>query len=141
MKDEAYIFFAPDYHPDVPAGRPAKGKRPSFGERLATGRLQAGLTQQQLADRLGTSQRVIAHWERKPVALRPEQLLALADALGVTADFLIGRAPTKKRGSGPVGKAKRLFEEISRLPRHQQEKIFAVLEPYVAQHSRRSRAA
>ncbi len=142
MQDPTYISFTPGYPDEVPAGRPAKGKRTSFGERLTTARQQAGLTQQQLADRLATSQRAIAHWERKPVALRPEQLLALADALGVTADFLIGRAPGKKRGAGPVGKAKRLFDEISRLPRHQQEKLFAILEPYVAQHSTgRSRAA
>ena len=135
MQAPTYISFSPGYPDAVPAGRPPKGKRTSFGERLSTTRQQAGLTQEQLAQRLGTSQRAIAHWERKPVALRPEQLLALADALGVTADFLIGKAPAKKRGTGPVGKAKRLFEEISRLPRNQQEKIFAILEPYVAQHS------
>ena len=58
-----------------------------------------------------------------------------------TLKILIGRASGKKRGSGPVGKAKRLFEEVSRQPRNQQEKIFAVLEPYIAQHSGRSRAA
>jgi transcriptional regulator with XRE-family HTH domain len=124
----------------MPAGRPAKGKRPSFGERLAIARQQAGLTQQQLAEKVGASQRLITHWERRRAALRPEQLTALADALAVTADFLLGRSVAKKRGAGPVGKAKRLFEQISRLPRSQQEKIFAILEPYVAQHSN-SRAA
>lgn len=125
----------------MPAGRPAKGKRPSFGERLATARQRAGLTQQQLAEKVGASQRLITHWERRRAALRPEQLAALADALSVSADSLLGRAPAK-RGTGPVGKAKRLFEAVSRLPRNQQEKIFAVLEPYIAQHSSgRSRAA
>jgi transcriptional regulator with XRE-family HTH domain len=142
VQDHTHNFFPPGYDQDVPAGRPAKGKRTSFGERLTTARQQTGLTQEQLAERLGTTQRVIAYWERKPVALRPDQLAALADALGVSADFLIGRTPGKKRGAGPIGKAKRLFEQISRLPRHQQEKLFAILEPYVAQHSTgRSRAA
>jgi hypothetical protein len=66
------------------------------------------------------------------VALRPAQLAALADALGVSADGLLGRATPKRRGTGPIGKGKRLFAAISNLPRHQQAKIFSFLEPYVA---------
>ncbi len=125
----------PGYDEAMPAGRPAKGKRPSLGQRLAQARQEAGLTQQQLAEMLGVDQRVITYWERKEVALRADQLRALTDALGVTADFLLGRHSPKRRGSGPTGKAKRLFEAVSRLPRHQQEKVFAILEPYIAQHT------
>jgi len=44
-------------------------------------REQAGHSQQQMADRIGLSQRAYAYWERQPVALRPEQLLSLAQAL------------------------------------------------------------
>ena len=77
----------------MPAGRPAQGKRPSLGQRLAQARQEAGLTQQQLAEMLGVDQRVITYWERKEVALRADQLRALTDALGVTADFLLGRDP------------------------------------------------
>ena len=112
------------------------GVRSAFGDRLAQARLTAGLTQDQLARKVGVTQRVLSHWERAPVALRAEQLLTLANALNVSADFLLGRAPTTPRTSGPAGKARRLFEAVSRLPRHQQEKICAVLEPYVAQHTR-----
>ncbi len=46
--------------------------------------MPAGLSQQELADRLGLTERAYAHWERNPVALRPEQLLSLADALNVS---------------------------------------------------------
>jgi transcriptional regulator with XRE-family HTH domain len=116
-------------------GRPTRRKRTEFGQRLAAAREQAGLSQAQLAERLGTTQRAISWWEREPVALRTEQLTALADALGVSMDFLLGKQPLKARGSGPVGKARRLFDAISKLPRHQQEKIFAILEPFIAQHS------
>lgn len=133
MQAETYIGWEAGYdEAEMPGGRPTKRKRPSFGERMAQARLEAGLTQQQLAERLGVSQRVITHWERQPVALRPDQLTALADALTVSTDALLGRTAPKRRGTGPIGKGKRLFAAISNLPRHQQEKIFSFLEPYVA---------
>jgi transcriptional regulator with XRE-family HTH domain len=120
------------YDPFMPAGRPAKEPRPSFGERLALARQQAGLTQQQLAEKLGTRQRVITHWEREQVALRADQLAALADALGVTTDYLVGRDAPKPRGNGPVGRARRAFDALTRLPRHRQQRIIEVVETLVA---------
>ena len=136
MQEKSYISLEPDYDDGMSAGRPAKNKRSPFGERLAHVRQEAGLSQQQLADKLGTTQRVMAYWERSQVALRADQLTALANTLGVTADFLLGRETTKKRGNGPIGRAKRLFDAVSLLPRHQQEKIFSILDPYIAQHTR-----
>lgn len=115
-------------------GRPTDRKRTAFGERLVAAREQAGLTQRDLADRLCITQRALSWWEREPVSLKPEQLAALTVALGVTADFLLGIDPPKKRGSGPTGKARRIFEAVSKLPRHQQEKIISLLEPFVREH-------
>ena len=34
---------------------------------------------------------------------KPEQLAALADALGVSVDYLLGCQSRPKRGTGPVG--------------------------------------
>lgn len=65
--------------------------RPTLGIRIVEARAKKGINQSELAESLGVSQRVISHWERTPVALRSEQLSALADALDVTADYLIGR--------------------------------------------------
>jgi transcriptional regulator with XRE-family HTH domain len=110
--------------------------RTPFGQRLHTIREQAGLSQQQLADRLGLTQRAYAHWERNPVALRPDQLLGLAEALNVSVEDLVGSNGTKKRGTGPTGKMKQLFEAASQLPRSQQQKLAAVLEAFVNQHAR-----
>ena len=118
----------------MPAGRPPSRERTTLGERIASARLQAGLTQTDLANRASVTQRVIAYWEREAVSLRPEQVQALADALNISADDLLGRKATKARGNGPVGRAKKLFDSISRLPRHQQEKIISILEPFVREH-------
>lgn len=127
----------PDYTPLVKTGRPATRERTPFGQRLHTLREQAGLSQQQLAERLGLTQRAYAHWERNPVALRPDQLLNLAQVLNVSVDELVGTNGTRKRGSGPTGKMKLLFEAASRLPRNQQQKLAAIIEPFIAHHAGR----
>jgi transcriptional regulator with XRE-family HTH domain len=105
--------------------------RSPLGARLAAARLHAGLTQRQLADKLGLSQRVIAHWETQSVGLRADQLTALADALNVTTDFLLGREEEKPQQSGPSGKVRRVFEEVSTLPRHQQDEAVKFLTRFV----------
>src|SRR6266568_6549280 len=123
---------APSYDDLMPApGRPTKRARTPFGERLAALREAAGLSQAQVADKLGITQPAYAYWEREPVALRAEQLAALADSLGVSADFLLGRQEPKARGNGPSGKLRQVFEKASRLPRHQQGKVIEFLENYL----------
>ncbi len=87
-------------------GRPTTKPRTDFGQRLADARERAGLTQQQLADKLRTSQRALARWERDPVALRPDQLAVLADTLSVSLDHLIGRRrSTAGNDQGTTGQA------------------------------------
>jgi transcriptional regulator with XRE-family HTH domain len=110
-------------------GRPSERERPPFGQRLYELREAAGLTQAQVADKLGISHRAYAFWEREPTAVRAEQLATLAELFGVTADFLIGRQqPSKQRGSGPTGKMKQLFEAASNLPRRQQQRVVGLVE-------------
>jgi len=69
------------------------------------------------------------------LALRADQLLKLAQALNVSVDDLVGTNGKKKRGTGPAGKMRQLFEAASRLPRSQQQKITALLEAFIA-HNR-----
>mgnify|MGYP003333281803 CR=1 FL=1 len=98
-------------------------------------REEAGLTQAQVAEKLGISQRAYAFWEREPVALRAEQLTTLATVLGVSTDSLLGTQAAKLRAGGPAGKMRQLFEAASKLPRSQQEKLTSILEPFVQQHA------
>jgi transcriptional regulator with XRE-family HTH domain len=114
-------------------GRPSSRPRPPFGGRLHTLREAAGLTQAQVADKLEITARAYAFWEREPVALKAEQLATLADVLGVTADELIGREEPKKRGTGPAGKLRQVFERASQLPRSQQAKVAEFVEAFVTQ--------
>ena len=109
-------------------GRPSTRPRPPFGQRLHELREQSGLTQAQVAEKLGISHRAYAFWEREPTAVRAEHLTILAELFGVSADYLIGRQPPKSRGTGPTGKLRQLFETASDLPRRQQQRIIDVVE-------------
>jgi transcriptional regulator with XRE-family HTH domain len=119
---------------DMNRGRPSKAPRSEFGKRLMALRERAGLSQVQLGEQLGLSQRAIAHWERRRCSLYPEQLEALAKALNITLDELVSDKPLKVRQqSGPAGRVRKLFEAVNRLPRRQQDKIADVVEALAAQ--------
>lgn len=114
-----------------PNGRPAAFERSPVGTRIVAAREAAGLTQQQLADKIGVSLTNIAFWERRAPAPRAAMLAKIADVLGVSADELLGRAPaaaTAKKKGGPNGKVRQVFEEVSTLPRTQQQRILDVVQ-------------
>ncbi len=134
MQAFSVIKIDGEYDELMQTGRPPKHQRLPFGERLATLREQAGLSQRQLADKLRVTQQMIAYWERRSTCLRPEHLIALADALNTSVDELLGKAAPRIRG-GPVGKVRQVFEAVSRLPRRQQKKIAEVVNALVAQSS------
>ena len=126
------------YNSAMKTGRPAKHSRPPFGERLHALREAAGLSQAALARKLGLAQRSYSAWERRPVALRHEQLVDLANALGISLAELMGNSEEKKRGHGPTGKMRQLFTAASNLPRDQQTKVVALLEAFVEKHAKAS---
>ena len=48
-----------------------------------------------------------------------------------TADYLIGISATWKGSKGPSGKIRRIFEQVSKLPRRQQKKVVEFVEAFV----------
>lgn len=116
----------------MPVGRPAKFKRSPFGEKLLAARQQAGLSQIQVAEKLRITQQTYAGWERRTTALKPEYISGLAGILNVSVDYLLGYQNGTQRKGGPVGKARRVFEEVSKLPRHQQQRILGIVEDLLA---------
>lgn len=61
-----------------------------FGTNLKFLRLREGLTQQQLADRLGVTKSVVSYYELQERYPSPEVLTKLASIFHVTTDFLLG---------------------------------------------------
>lgn len=119
-------------------GRPAKSKRSEFGARLHAARESKGLSQAQMADKLGIAQQSYAAWERRNVALRADQLQQLAAILGIGVDQLLGHAPKPARAAGPVGKLRQVFERASKLSRAQQAKVAEFVEAFVERQEKAS---
>lgn len=62
----------------------------NFGERLHSLRTQAGMTQTELAKRLGITKSVVSYYERLERSPSPDVLIQLADIFRVTTDYLLG---------------------------------------------------
>ncbi|MFO0840857.1 MAG: helix-turn-helix transcriptional regulator [Gemmataceae bacterium] len=71
-----------------------------FGETLRRLRLAGKLSQAELAKRSGLSARNVQNWEQGHRVPRAPSLLALARALGVTVDTLLGDAGEGVPGDG-----------------------------------------
>ena len=67
----------------------------SFNINLKRIRKEKGITQEQLADKVGVSPQAVSKWELSSYP-DPQLFPAIADFLGVTIDELFGRAPEKE---------------------------------------------
>ena len=110
-----------------------KTERPPLARHLAELRQAAGLSQSQLADKVGINASNIAFWELSGTPPRGEVLPKLAHALGVSVDALLGVTPPKPKKQAAKGRLQLVFESASKLPRRQQQKIAEVVEALVAQ--------
>ena len=63
-----------------------------FSERLKDLRKQAGLTQVDVAEKLGISQPAFASWERGVKKPTQENLVKIAQILNVSVDYLVGNS-------------------------------------------------
>lgn len=66
-----------------------------FSERLKELRKQAGLTQVELAGKLGIVQSSYADWERGKKKPTQENLVKIAQILNVSVDYLVGNSEEK----------------------------------------------
>jgi transcriptional regulator with XRE-family HTH domain len=107
--------------------------RPDSGARLAALRKAAGLSQKELAERLGVAPSNIGFWELHDKPPRSDLLPKLAKILGVSVEEILGTKAKPRPTGGPQGRARRVFDELSKLPRRQQSKIVDVVEALVAQ--------
>ncbi|MGH9967989.1 MAG: helix-turn-helix domain-containing protein [Pyrinomonadaceae bacterium] len=133
------------YNADTMAGaggRPPQKDAPPFGRRLAALRRQKALSQRELAERMRTTQKMVDYYERRAANPALEVVQKAAAALEVSAAELIGDGVTPlktSRKAGPTGKVQRIFEDVSRLPRRQQEHIVRVVSALVMQYEQTRR--
>ncbi len=124
-------------NPAMPIGRPAKTGRSAFGARIHQLREQAKLSQAEVSQKLGISQQSYAKWERRSVALSVAQFEQLASIFNVPVmAFFAAELTEATKPRGPVGRAKKVFEAVSQLPRGQQTSVLDMVESVVRYHDR-----
>jgi transcriptional regulator with XRE-family HTH domain len=105
-----------------------------LGERIAQLRKEHGLTQAQLAELLGVSQQQVASFEAGRRRVTVSMLPALARALAVPIEALLGHKPEGAK-RGPTPKLQQQLERISRLPRARQRFVMEMLDAALSQTS------
>lgn len=100
----------------------------SFGERLARLRKAAGYTQKELGEEVGTSQRMLAYYEAQTEHPPTKLMPALAKALGVSADELLGLAAGRARRAAPDSRLDRRLRAVQQLPAAEKRQVLAFID-------------
>ena len=102
-----------------------------FGSRLAALRKAAGITQTALAAEIGISQRMMAYYEG-PTAHPPANLLpAMATALGVTVDTLLGVEVSKRRAKATDTRLARRLHQIEKLNAADKRQVLQLIDAFI----------
>ena len=92
-----------------------------FSERLKKLRKEAGLTQVDVAEKLGISQPAYASWERGVKKPTQENLVKIAQVLNVSVDYLVGNSEEK---SDELDNIELLFRMNSKGLTDEEKKVF-----------------
>jgi len=106
----------------------------AFGERLAELRAERGITQGQLAEAIGSSQRAISHYETVAEFPPASVVIQLAEALKVTTDELLGVKPIRAARAAEDPEARRLwkkFQQVLSLPEKDRRAVIRLVNSLV----------
>ena len=102
-----------------------------FGARLAKLRKEAGVTQVELARKLGLTQSIVSRFEKGQRRMYDDMIAATAKILGITPNDILGVGPCKpikpEEASLSRKMAKRL-KIIESMPRRTQETVLDILD-------------
>lgn len=96
-----------------------------IGTRLLERRKQLRLTQEQLADLAGITPQTISTAETGRKALRPENIVRLCEALGVSTDYLL-------KGEVTGADQSLLCQKIAQLPSAPYRHLEDIIDSYIA---------
>jgi ribosome-binding protein aMBF1 (putative translation factor) len=100
MQAQSVIPESSGYTADM-AGRPTTKPAPAFGQRLAALRKQRGWTQNELAERLDTTVKMVTYYEREAENPTHKTIEAIASVFEVSSADLMGHANGQTNGHKP----------------------------------------
>ncbi|MCP3871306.1 MAG: helix-turn-helix transcriptional regulator [Gammaproteobacteria bacterium] len=107
----------------------------ALGQRIATARKALGMTQTQVAERLGISQQTLAHYEVGRLRIAVSTLVPLSEILNSSVDELIyGKEAAKGQNKrGPASKLQQQVDQVRQLPRTKQQFVMEMLDTVIQQ--------
>jgi transcriptional regulator with XRE-family HTH domain len=106
----------------------------TFGQRLARLRKAAGYSQRSLAAELDISQRMVAYYESQTEHPPTHLFPALADALGITSDQLLGRERIRPRKAPRNERLLRQLRQVEKLPPRARHAVLETIEGLVTRY-------
>ena len=114
--------------------RSKNGGESPFGRRLRMLRQASGLTQTELAKKIGGTQKMITHYENRVKFPPVEVLPKIARALKVTTDELVGHRNIKDGGVIKDKNLMRRFNSIGSLSLRDQRTVFSLINALKGKH-------
>lgn len=120
-------------------GRAKQAVQPeeTFGRRLARLRKEAGYSQRSLAAEIGISNRMVAYYEAQTEHPPAHLLTPIADALSLSVDQLLDRAPISKRKAPKNERLIRQLRQVEKLPSRARQSVIEHIEGLVAKYGNR----
>jgi len=132
MQAEAVIWRSALMLVDVMAGRPPNTPAPPFGQKLAALRKERGITQAQLAERMGVARQVVDYYERRAENPSVDTIQKVAAVFAVEPAYFLDGKQLEKRKPGPPSKLDEKLVEVRKLPRKKQEQLVRMIDAFLA---------
>jgi transcriptional regulator with XRE-family HTH domain len=107
----------------------------TIGQRLAAIRQQRGLTQLELASKLGITQTLVSEYERGNLRLHGALVAAFSKALRSSSDAILGLERVKKDGIIDDRRILRRLQKIEKLGKRDQQALFRTIDAFLAKVS------
>jgi transcriptional regulator with XRE-family HTH domain len=118
---------------ELPQKRAESGREAveTIAQRLARIRRERGLTQVELAQRLGVAQPVVSDYERGELRLHGQLIVKLSQILGVSSEELLGLKKAPSNGALKNRRLLRRLQAIERLPRRDQQALLRTIDRFL----------
>lgn len=98
-----------------------------FGRRISDARKAHELSRAALGSAVGTSGPVIGKYEREEMMPSVETAARIAEHLGLSLDYLVGRASVATRDRAMLAR----IEDIARLPERERDSILLTVDHFI----------
>jgi transcriptional regulator with XRE-family HTH domain len=104
----------------------------TIGHRIRDLRKRRGLTQVEIAEKLGIQQALLSAYELGQVRIHGALVAAFADIFKVSADEILGLKPQKQNGPFSDRRFLRRLERIEKLPKRAKQTLLSTIDTYIS---------